>query len=500
MIRRVMPWRRGPDWFDEASAYVDGELSSEQVVAIERELQRSTSLRAYVEDLRAVQATLQALPEPVPRRSYILSAADAERLRPGFGRRGGAAQGAGRSGGIFASLAGGWTTMRVAATFSTVATAALVAVVLVDLTVDDGLPSQLDSRFAPTAATTEAFDQAAGTDRVDAEASAAESTVAAAPVASADADAQSRSAPTVSEEVEQASAQSEPSAPIAAAQPSDDRGSPVPESADEASPEMAVEDDGSPALAAAAPPPPASDDSAEILTPVPPGTAALEEDAVPADQEGDLPTSGADATTPTVVGTGGGLADETASDDPDADTAEPSPPADSSPPSETTPADGEAAAIAEPEASVDPLPVSGQDDAATAPAAPDDGQDDASAAETAERESPLATPAPAPSKPPDGAAPAERPTAELPAGQAQPLPAADEAAPVSEDAAAAPSRVADDSAGESAADEIDSAVDGLINDDDSGLLLALEIVFAVAAGLGLVAALWFRRRTYGRST
>ena len=44
--------------------------------------------------------------------------------------------------------------------------------------------------------------------------------------------------------------------------------------------------------------------------------------------------------------------------------------------------------------------------------------------------------------------------------------------------------------------EAAAAAEALLDDDDGGgLLLALEIVFGVAAGLGLVVALWFRRRT-----
>ena len=494
MIRRFMPWSRGPNWFDEASAYVDGELSSEQVVAIERELQRSPSLRAYVGDLRAVQVTMQAMPEPVPRRSYTLSAADAERLRPGYRHGGGRDLGAGRTGGIFASFAGGLSTIRLAATFSTVATAALVAVVLVDLTVDEGLPSQSDSRFSPTAARTEAFGQAANTDLTDADTAAAQSTVAAAPVAPVEAGAQSLPAPDVREDVEQAVAQSEQSAPVAVPSPTDDRESPGAESADEASDDAAGVDDGSPALAAAAPAPPPSDDAAEIRAPVPPGTTDPDDEATTTDPERDGPPLSGDETDSTTVGTGGGLADEPASDEAIADTDEPSPPEESVPASEATSADGEAA-VADPEVSADLLPATGQDDAVAAP-----GEDqDASSATDAAASEPSAV-APAPRKPAEAAAPTDEPTAELTADQLrpQPLPAADEAAPVGEDSAAALSRAGDGSDVVPAAGESEAAVEILNDDDDGSLLLALEIALAVAAGSGVIAALWFRRRTYGR--
>ena len=69
MIGRL--FRRTPDWQEEASAFVDGELpAGRRAVFLER-LRASPMRRAYVEELRQIKATLVALPlhsRPWPRR------------------------------------------------------------------------------------------------------------------------------------------------------------------------------------------------------------------------------------------------------------------------------------------------------------------------------------------------------------------------------------------------------------------------------------------------
>ena len=133
MIRRL--FHRRNRWMDDASAYVDGELSAARRDAFRHELVISPELRQEVEDLRATKAVLASLPAAEPRRTYTLTPAQAgRRARPR--PRGGA-------------LAG----MRTAAAVSTIAIAALAAVVTVDLTSDE-MPRLAANGESPTAALT----------------------------------------------------------------------------------------------------------------------------------------------------------------------------------------------------------------------------------------------------------------------------------------------------------------------------------------------------------
>lgn len=53
------------NWSNELTAYIDGELSGEDVAAIERALSADPSLRALEQRLRRTIVAVEALPEPV---------------------------------------------------------------------------------------------------------------------------------------------------------------------------------------------------------------------------------------------------------------------------------------------------------------------------------------------------------------------------------------------------------------------------------------------------
>ena len=133
MNRRL--FHRRNRWMDDASAYADGELSAARRDAFRHELILSPELRQEVEDLRATKAVLASLPAAEPRRTYTLTSSQAGRRARPRPRAGGAA------------LAG----MRTAAAVSTIAIAALAAVVTVDFTADD-MPRLAANGGRPTAA------------------------------------------------------------------------------------------------------------------------------------------------------------------------------------------------------------------------------------------------------------------------------------------------------------------------------------------------------------
>ena len=131
VIRRL--FRRGPDWYDEASAFVDGELAPEQEVAFTQAIAGSAQLQHYVAELQATKAALASLPELEVPRPFTISVAQAQGS-PTMTRR----QTVERSAPRGAGLLEGTLLMRGAATFSAVAIAALAAVVVVDVTQNDG--------------------------------------------------------------------------------------------------------------------------------------------------------------------------------------------------------------------------------------------------------------------------------------------------------------------------------------------------------------------------
>ena len=77
MIRRL--FRRAPNWYDEASAFADGELAPEREAAFSRELAGSAQLQHYVDELRATKIALAALPELEIPRPFTISVAQAQR-------------------------------------------------------------------------------------------------------------------------------------------------------------------------------------------------------------------------------------------------------------------------------------------------------------------------------------------------------------------------------------------------------------------------------------
>ena len=94
MIGRL--FRRTPDWQEEASAFVDGELPAVRRAVFLKRLRASPMRRAYVEELRQIKATLVALPQPAPSRRYTLTPLQAVRARHGPAALSGGAEGRGR--------------------------------------------------------------------------------------------------------------------------------------------------------------------------------------------------------------------------------------------------------------------------------------------------------------------------------------------------------------------------------------------------------------------
>ncbi len=131
MIRRLS--RRAPNWYDEASAFVDGELAPDREAAFSRQLASSAQLRYYVDELHGTKAALAALPEVEVPRPFTISVEQAQ-PSPTMTRLPIVKRTGPRMGGLLE----GTLLMRGAATFSAIAIAALAAVVVVDVTEDNG--------------------------------------------------------------------------------------------------------------------------------------------------------------------------------------------------------------------------------------------------------------------------------------------------------------------------------------------------------------------------
>jgi len=143
VIRRF--FRRRPSWYEDASAYLDGELRGPARTAFERELARSAPLRDYLADLRAAKRAVAALPPVQLPRSFTISTAQARGASrtPRLERRAAAPA---RGGGWFEGAA----LVRSVAAFSVVAVAALAAVITVDVAGDNGQgPRQSEAEQAP---------------------------------------------------------------------------------------------------------------------------------------------------------------------------------------------------------------------------------------------------------------------------------------------------------------------------------------------------------------
>ena len=121
--------RRAPNWYDEASAYVDGELSAPRRAAFEEALGESPQLQRYLDELQATKQGIQLLPEVELPRSFTISIAQAQRA-PRLVRREPAT--------VVGRWFGGTTMVRNAAAFSVLAGAAFAAVVAVDISGDGG--------------------------------------------------------------------------------------------------------------------------------------------------------------------------------------------------------------------------------------------------------------------------------------------------------------------------------------------------------------------------
>lgn len=147
--RTVVIWgriHRAPNWYDEASAYVDGELSAPRRVAFEEALGESLQLQRYVDELQATKQGIQLLPEVELPRSFTISIAQAQGT-PRLVRREPAT--------VVGRWFGGTTMVRNAAAFSVLAGAAFAAVVAVDIGGDGGGTGVLTPSLtsgAPTAA------------------------------------------------------------------------------------------------------------------------------------------------------------------------------------------------------------------------------------------------------------------------------------------------------------------------------------------------------------
>ncbi len=147
MIRRW--FRRSPNVFDDASAFVDGELAPDRHAAFESALAGSHDLQRQVDELRATKQVLASLAEVEVARSFTISVAQAASdVAPSMRRRELAAQG---PGGWFGGVFGGAALVRSAAAVSVFASAALVAVIAIDVADDGGGPvgPQLSVASAP---------------------------------------------------------------------------------------------------------------------------------------------------------------------------------------------------------------------------------------------------------------------------------------------------------------------------------------------------------------
>ncbi len=64
------------------SAYLDGQVSSTERAAVEAAIATDPAVRARLNDLRATVTLLRALPQPAPRRTFILTPEQAAAIRP----------------------------------------------------------------------------------------------------------------------------------------------------------------------------------------------------------------------------------------------------------------------------------------------------------------------------------------------------------------------------------------------------------------------------------
>lgn len=80
----TIPYRgTSPPIDDELlSAYVDGQVSPDERAAVEAAIAADPAVRERLTDLRATVALLRALPQPVPRRTFILTPEQAASIRP----------------------------------------------------------------------------------------------------------------------------------------------------------------------------------------------------------------------------------------------------------------------------------------------------------------------------------------------------------------------------------------------------------------------------------
>jgi hypothetical protein len=79
----TIPDRGMPPIDDELlSAYLDGQVSPDERATVEAAIAADPAVRARATDLRATVALLRALPQPVPRRTFILTPERAAAIRP----------------------------------------------------------------------------------------------------------------------------------------------------------------------------------------------------------------------------------------------------------------------------------------------------------------------------------------------------------------------------------------------------------------------------------
>lgn len=80
----TMPSRGMPPPIDDEllSAYLDGQVSADERAAVEAAMAADPDVRARLADFRATVALLRALPQPAPRRTFILTPEQAAAIRP----------------------------------------------------------------------------------------------------------------------------------------------------------------------------------------------------------------------------------------------------------------------------------------------------------------------------------------------------------------------------------------------------------------------------------
>jgi hypothetical protein len=83
VLSMTIPYQGAPPIDDELlSAYLDGQVSPDERAIVEVAIAADPAVRARVTDLRATVALLRALPQPVPRRTFILTPEQAASIRP----------------------------------------------------------------------------------------------------------------------------------------------------------------------------------------------------------------------------------------------------------------------------------------------------------------------------------------------------------------------------------------------------------------------------------